>query len=159
VLSAQDDRGVLADTETLESSEMNVKNKADPAFTWLPNEYMSTLWKEFSTFGTLKPKQPKLQAPVITASRQSSGSIQLAWRIDPALDGGLRAVRIYRDDKLWKQLGVKAEAFIATSRDSTPESLREFDITDESSDAHAYSLTFLDVAGNESPTSELVRVP
>lgn len=159
VLSGAGTPGVLADIEALEPREMNPTNLAKPTLTWLPNEHMMTLWKEFSTFGNLKSKQPKLQAPAITALRQSSGSIQLTWQIEPALDGGLRAVRIYRDEKLWKQLGAKPEAFIATSRDSAPEGLRKQGMVDESQDAHTYSVTFLDSAGNESPHSQMARVP
>jgi len=30
---------------------------------------------------------------------------------------------------------------------------------DESKDTHSYTLTFLDIGGNESPPSEVVRVP
>ncbi len=159
VLSAQDHEGVLADMETLEQREINAVSKTDPKLTWLPNEHLLTLWQEFSEFGTLKPKQPKLKAPVIAAARQSNGSIQLIWQIEPALDGGLLAIRIYRDEKLWQQLGVKPETVIATSRDSAPEGLRKQRILDESMEAHTYSVTFLDTAGNESPHSQVVRIP
>jgi hypothetical protein len=81
------------------------------------------------------------------------------WRIVPNLDGGLRAIRLHRDGKLWKEIGIDEDAFLATSRDSTPEELRAHSLVDESKDSHSYTLTFLDVGGNESPPSEVVRVP
>lgn len=51
------------------------------------------------------------------------------------------------------------EAFLATGRDSAPEELRAHSLVDESKDSHSYTLTFLDIGGNESPPSESVRVP
>ena len=51
------------------------------------------------------------------------------------------------------------EAFLATGRDSAPAELRAHSLVDESKDSHSYTLTFLDIGGNESPPSESVRVP
>jgi hypothetical protein len=60
---------------------------------------------------------------------------------------------------LWKEIGIDEDAFLATSRDSTPEELRTHNLVDESKEAHRYSLTFIDAGGNESPPSVTVRVP
>jgi hypothetical protein len=157
VLSGNRVQGTLVDSQTHATKDMNSMNKADPGLTWLPNEPMAMRWKEFCMLGTLKPQQPNLQAPILTALRQANGFTRLAWNINPALDGGLRAVRVYRDEELWKQIGIKSGALLATSRDSTPESLREPGIADESSEPHEYFITYLDNAGNESPRSEKVR--
>ena len=131
---------------------------ADAFVPWQPNDSFATLWQEFSEHGTLKPKSPLLHAPSLTAKRDAKG-VHLEWRIVPNLDGGLRAIRLHRDGKLWKEIGISEDAFIATSRDSTPEELRAHRLVDESKDSHSYTLTFFDCGGNESPTSEAVRVP
>jgi len=159
VLCERASRGVLADTNDLTLREWNTANRSNSTFTWLPGKNFAFLWKEFSLLGTLKPTQPNLEAPSIVASRLPNGLIRLNWHVAPALDGGLRGLRVYRDGELWKELGVRPEAFIATSRDSTPESLREFGATDESSEPHTYSITYLDGAGNESPHSQSIRIP
>lgn len=130
----------------------------DAAASWMPNDTFAALWQEFSEHGTLKPKSPPLHAPSLTAKRDAKG-VQLGWRIIPALDGGLRTIRIHRDDKLWKEIGIDEDAFLATSRDSAPEDLRTRSFVDESKDQHAYTLTFLDSGGNESPPSEAISVP
>jgi pimeloyl-ACP methyl ester carboxylesterase len=130
----------------------------DASAPWLPNDSFAALWKEFSEHGTLKTKSPPLHAPSLTAKREAKG-VHLAWRIVPNLDGGLRAIRLHRDGTLWKEIGIDEDAFLATGRDSTPEELRAHSLVDESKDPHSYTLTFLDVGGNESPPSEAVRVP
>lgn len=124
---------------------------------WQPNERFAALWREFSEKGTLHPIKPQMKAPDLTIARDEQGKIRLSWRIIPELAGGLRAVRIHRDGMLWKEFGLKAGDFIATARDSTPESLREHGITDDAGGGHTYTLTFLDAAGNESPASAPVR--
>lgn len=130
----------------------------DTSVPWLPNEAFAAMWKEFSEQGTLKPKSPSLQTPLLTAKREANG-VHLTWSIVPNLDGGLHTIRLHRDGKMWKEIGIKEGAFLATSRDSAPEELRAHSLTDESKEPHSYTLTFLDIAGNESPPSEAVRVP
>ena len=125
---------------------------------WLPNDTFAAMWREFSEHGTLKPKSPPLQAPNLTAKRATNGTL-LEWRIVPNLDGGLRAIRLHRDGKLWKEIGIDEDASMATGRDSTPEILRAPHIVDESKEPHGYTLTFLDMGGNESPPSDATRVP
>ncbi|OYW26242.1 MAG: hypothetical protein B7Z47_07815 [Chthoniobacter sp. 12-60-6] len=127
--------GALVDMESLQERELGEANLRDSKLAWLPNAGLAKLWREFS-----------------------EGIVQLNWSVVPALDGGMRTLRIQRDGVLWKELGVKAGARIATSRDAPPEGLRALWIIDESKEAHVYSLTFLDVAGNESPASEVVKV-
>lgn len=112
----------------------------------------------FSEHGTLKPKSPPLHAPSLTAKCEANG-VHLDWHIVPNLDGGLRAIRLHRDGKLWKEIGIDEDAFLATSRDSTPVELRAHSLVDESKGSVSYTLTFLDVGGNESPPSEAARVP
>lgn len=150
--------GALVDMASLEVCELNEANRHDPALAWLPNGELAKLWREFSEHGTLQPVSPKLAAPTLTAARDGAGVVQLNWNVVPALDGGLRMLRIMRDGKLWKELGVKAGARIATGRDAPPEGLRTTGTSDASREAHVYALSFLDVAGNESPVSEPVQV-
>jgi len=140
------------------SGQASAQPSTDAAAPWLPNETFGALWQEFSERGTLKPKTPPLHAPVLTAKREADG-VHLEWRIVPNLDGGLRAIRLHRDGKLWKEIGIKKDAFLATSRDSTPEELRTMQLIDESREVHTYTLTFLDVASRESSPSPAVKVP
>jgi hypothetical protein len=130
----------------------------DVSTPWQPNDTFAALWREFSEYGALKPKSPLLYAPSLTAKHEAKG-VHLEWRIVPNLDGGLRAIRLHRDGQLWKEIGIDEDAFLATGRDSTPEVLRAHSLVDESKDSHSYTLTFLDIGGNESAPSESVRVP
>ena len=130
----------------------------DVSTPWQPNDTFAALWREFSERGALKPKSPPLYAPSLSAKHEAKG-VLLEWRIVPNLDGGLRAIRLHRDGKLWKEIGINEDAFLATGRDSTPEALRAHSLVDESKDSHSYTLTFLDIGGNESAPSESVRVP
>lgn len=134
------------------------KPSTDASAPWHPNDTFAALWREFSERGTLKPKSPPLQAPLLKAKRDAKG-IHLDWHIVPNLDGGLRTIRLHRDGKLWKEIGIDEDAFLATGRDSTPEELRTHRFVDEANAPHSYTLTFLDNGGNESPPSEDVRVP
>ena len=141
------------------SGEAQAPADSDPDTPWFPNDTFATRWQEFSEHGTLRPKSPPAQAPLLSAKRDASGAILLDWTIIPDLDGGWRAIRVHRDGKLWKTLGLKEGAFLATGRDSTPEELRPHSLTDDSRASHRYTLTFLDNAGLESPASAEVRVP
>lgn len=131
----------------------------DASAPWLPNDTFAALWHEFSEKGTLIPAKAPAQAAELQAKRAGDGKIKLTWRVVPDLTGGLRAIRIHRDGELWKELAIKPTDFIATSRDSPPEALRPMELEDESRDTHSYTLTFLDAAGNESPSSRDVNVP
>ena len=122
----------------------------DSSESWMPNAAFAKLWREFSETGTLRPIEPKLTAPELTVTRDAKGQARLTWRIVPEISGGLRALRVYRDGKLWKEIGLKPVDYLATSRDSTPEVLRGDGLTDDSAELHDYSLSFLDAAGNES---------
>jgi pimeloyl-ACP methyl ester carboxylesterase len=150
--------GALVDMASLQDRELNDASRHDPKLAWLPNAGLAKLWREFSEKGTLQPVKPKLAAPKLTAVRDAAGMVQLNWNVVPARDGGVRTLRIQRDGMLWKELGVKPGARIATSRDAPPEGLRALGISDESKGAHVYTVTFLDVAGNESPASEAAKV-
>jgi hypothetical protein len=140
------------------SGQANAGPSTDASVPWQPNDSFAALWREFSEHGTLKPKSPPLQAPTLTAKRDANG-VQLDWLIVPNLVGGLRAIHLHRDGKLWKEIGIDEDAFISTGRDSTPVELRVHSLVDQSKEPHSYTLTFLDVGGNESPPSEVVRVP
>lgn len=143
--------------DALLSGQASAQPSTDASTPWLPNDTFAALWRKFSEHGTLKPKSPPLHAPSLTAKRDADG-VHLAWRIVPNLDGGVRAIRLHRDGKLWKKISIDENAFLATSRDSTPEELRAHSFVDESQGSHGYSLTFLDIGGNESPASEVVKV-
>lgn len=140
------------------SGQASAQPSADGSIPWQPNDSFATLWREFSEHGTLKPKSPPLEAPTLTATRAANGTL-LEWSIVPNLDGGLRAIRIHRDGKLWKEISIDEDAFLATGRDSTPDELHVNSLVDESKETHSYSLTFLDIGGNESPPSEAAHVP
>ena len=126
---------------------------------WVPNAAFAEQWKVFSKKGSLLPPQPPKEAPVLMAERAVNGGTVLRWRISPELGGGLRGVRLYRDEVMWKELAIAEDGFLATSRDSTPEVLRVSQITDPSTSQHRYSMTYLDVGGNESPASAAVSAP
>lgn len=131
---------------------------ADTAASWLPNDSFAAMWREFSERGTLKPTSPPINVPSLTAKRDAA-EVHLAWSIVPNLEGGLRAIRLQRDGKLWKEIGIDEDAFLATSRDSAPQELRVSSLVDDSDGPHSYSLSFLDNGGNESPPSETIRTP
>lgn len=154
VLSGDTQPGALADIATLEERKVNEANQSDSTLAWLPNANFAKLWREFSETGTLSPVNPTLTAPELAVGRGHEGHTRLSWTLLPEISGGLRALRIHRDGQLWKEIGLKPTDFLATSRDATPEVLRNHEVIDESTEAHTYSLTFLDAGGNESPPSQ-----
>ncbi len=133
------------------SGKATTQAVVDAETSWFPDESFAAHWREFSEHGTLKPIHPDLTAPKLTVTQDSMGHTRLSWCVIPELSGGLRALRFYRDGKLWKELGLKPTDFLATSRDSAPEVLRLQELIDNSPAPHSYKLTFLDTAGNESP--------
>jgi hypothetical protein len=158
VLSGEAKPGALASIETLEMKELSETNTVDSSIAWMPNQRFTQMWQEFSRTGTFKTKSPPQNAPVLEARRESPEVIRLTWRLNPALDGGLRVVRIYRDGKPLKDLGLRDAAYLATARDSTPEELRAATFIDNARKPHTYSVSFLDNAGHESPLSTKVKV-
>lgn len=140
------------------SDQASAAPSTDTSVPWQPNDSFAALWREFSEHGTLKPKSPPPQIPLLSAKRDTNG-VHLTWRIVPELTGGLRAIRIHRDGHLWKEIGIDEDAFLATGRDSAPEELRAHSLVDESNEPHNYTLTFIDNGGNESPPSKIERVP
>jgi hypothetical protein len=148
--------GMLGDIASHEPRALDEAGRADPALAWLPNAGFARLWSEFSQHGTLRPSGPELAAPDLRAGREDDGGVRLAWRIVPELDGGLRGLRLYRDGKLWRELGAEAGASLATGRDSAPEPLRGDGLVDPEGGDRTYELSFLDAAGNESPRSAAV---
>lgn len=148
--------GALVDINTHEDRDMTAENLRHPKHAWLPTPELAKLWREFSDTGTIKPVKPSLSPPELKIVRNAEGHMVLEWNVRPNIVGGLRALRLYRDGKLWREFGVKPDAFVATGRDATPEELRKTGLTDDTDAAggeHAYSLTYLDAAGNESPHS------
>lgn len=150
--------GVLRDMTSLGVRELNERNLHDPALTWLPNPEVAEWWREFSETGTLKPTGDNPVAPVLSVGREENGSARLSWTVNPRLSGGLRSFRLYRDGKLWKELGVKPGTPVATSRDAPPEGLREHELVDGEGVEGTYTLSYLDAAGNESLKSEAVKL-
>lgn len=158
VLSGKAKPGALVDIETREDREVTDTYLNNPSITWTPNADFAALWREFAEHGTLDPTSSPAHAPELHGGRQADGTVRLTWRIVPEITGGLRTLRLQRDGQPWKEFGISATDFLATSRDSTPEKLRPMSISDDSRDEHIYTLTFLDAAGHESPSSAPVRV-
>ena len=144
----------FGDKDTLEIHDASADVKNDPSMVWLPNPSIAALWQEYSRSGQLPEHDPPGTTPSLTLSKEAAtGKMLLSWQVTPDLVGGLRAVRIYRDGELWKEIGVAAGDAVATSRDATPEPLRTTTLSDDSAGPHVYSLSFVDAAGNESQQS------
>ncbi len=158
VLSGRTDPALFADLESLEGRAADAATSRDPSCTWLPGATFAAHWREFSERGTLRPVQPALMAPQLQLEALPQGGGRLHWQVDPEAAGGLRALRVYRDGKLWREQGVKADAYLATARDAPPPELLA-DRPIEVPAAGSYELSFLDAAGNESPRSTAVRLP
>lgn len=158
VLAGRTEPAVFADLESLEIRSTDAAARQDPGLTWLPGPAFAALWREFSQQGTLRPVQPSLTAPQLQLEALPQGGGRLHWQVDPLAAGGLRALRVYRDGKLWREQGVKADAYLATSRDAPPPELLA-DRPIEVPAAGSYELSFLDAAGNESPRSAAARIP
>jgi hypothetical protein len=160
VLSGRTEPALFADLESLETHATDEAAVRDPSLTWLPGAAFAAHWREFSQRGTLRPVQPPLTAPQLQAEPLPQGGGRLHWQVDPQPEGGLRALRVYRDGKLWLEQGVKANAYLATARDAPPpELIADHPIEVPAPAAGRYELSFLDAAGNESPRSTAVRFP
>ncbi|MCB1090089.1 MAG: hypothetical protein KDL87_01060, partial [Verrucomicrobiae bacterium] len=146
--------GLYLDRETFAARETDPETRTLPEAVWLPNSDVAALWQTFSRSGTLPPVAAPKTAPEVDAKRDETGRLILAWEVTPEIVGGLRAYRVYRDGRLWKEIGLAPDEAVATGRDATPEALRKPTITDTPQDGpHTYTVTFLDAAGNESPPS------
>lgn len=146
--------GALREMASLEPREFDETNRVDPALTWLPNPDVAELWREFSEKGTLVPAQAPSAAPQFSATREAGGQVRLSWSLVPELAGGLRAVRLYRDGRLWREIGPASGMPLATARDAPPEGLRALPFFDKEGDASTYGLRFLDAVGRESSLAE-----
>lgn len=156
VLAGRTEPAVFADLESLEVRITDTAARRDPTLTWLPGPALAAHWREFSKHGTLRSRNPRRTAPRL----QVAGKGALDWQVDPEPDGGLRALRLYRDGQLWREIGVKAGAPLATARDAPPPELRlDSPIPVPAPATGSYELSFLDAAGNESPRSPAVRLP
>ena len=147
--------GALRDIASLEVREWSETTRLDPALTWLPNPEVANLWREFSESGTLVSAPGPRQTPELSATREADGRVRLSWSLVPELAGGVRALRLYRDGRLWRELGPAAEKPLATARDAPPEGLRALPFFDPEAGAQRYGLRFLDAAGAESPLVEV----
>ncbi|MGB3121848.1 MAG: hypothetical protein WBE58_23685, partial [Verrucomicrobiales bacterium] len=114
------------------SGDASGMDSKDAFMPWMPNPTIAKRWQEFSETGTLRPIEPKLSAPGVTVTQGFNGKTHLTWRIIPEISGGLRALRIYRDEKVWKERGLKPGDLLATSSHSAPEILRGYGISDDS---------------------------
>lgn len=160
VLSGRTEPTVFADLESLETRAADAATTRDPSLTWLPGSSFAAHWREFSQQGTLRPVQPSLTAPQLQLEALPQGGARLHWQVNPESSGGLRALRVYRDGKLWREQGLKADAHLATSRDAPPpELIADRPMQIPAPAAGSYELSFLDAAGNESPRSGTVRFP
>jgi pimeloyl-ACP methyl ester carboxylesterase len=134
----------------------------DPGHAWLPSESVARKWGEFSKSGTVTRTRAPSNAPVLHATLDNDARhVALRWQVEPELDGGLRAVRIYRDGKVWKEIGGKPGAFLATNRDSPPYGLHASTVRDDGVQpgaTHHYAVSFTDGAGTESPLSKPVKI-
>ncbi|MCB1208893.1 MAG: hypothetical protein KDK97_06180 [Verrucomicrobiales bacterium] len=160
VLSGDVRPGTFGDIASLEIRSANDDATAkEPGFAWMPNAAFAKLWHEFSEKGSLRPSVGPTKAPELTISVNEKGQKVLSWSLVPEISGGVRALRLYRDGMLWKDLGLKPTDFLATSADSAPASLRSTRLIDDSAEAHTYSMSFLDAAGNESPSGKAASIP
>lgn len=151
--------GALVSLASSESVELKAANLVNPEFLWLPTPRLADLWREFSESGTLKAVKPRLNAPVLKMAHNPQGKAVLSWSVEPALEGGLRALCFQRDGKPWKKLALQPSAFLATARDSTPTELRAHEIVEEDEGLHTYTMSYVDGAGNESPKSLAIPAP
>jgi hypothetical protein len=124
---------------------------------WMPNGEFRAMWSEFSKHGTLRPSTPAIGTPVLFARRNAEGEMALSWTLVPALDDGLRAIRIFRDGKIWREMLIPEDAPLATGRDSAPEALRPMSLGIPDGDAGVFTLIFSGASGRDSPVSNAVR--
>ncbi len=151
-------RGVWVDATTRELAPAEAGRSRDPAQAWLPSQAVAAQWKMFSETGTVVPARAPSRKPVLEAAwDEAARGVELHWRVEPELDGGLRLIRIFRDGVLWREIGRREAKFLTTSRDSPPHGLHAASARDETLRAGAkpvYTLAFVDAAGAESPGSE-----
>ena len=136
--------------------------RIDPGHAWLPSAAVARQWRQFSETGSVTRTRALAKPPVLWATTEADGgSVTLRWQVEPELDGGLRALRIYRDRTLWKEIGGKPGGFLATNRDSPPHGLHTSTLPDDTvrpGASHAYALSFVDGAGTESARSAPAEV-
>jgi len=157
--------GAWANVVSRSMVDVTPEVRSDPGHVWLPTQSMARRWREFSETGRIVAARGPSQPPLLAAAWvDESRAVGLRWRVEPELDGGLRAIRIYRDRVLWREIGAKPGAFLVTNRDSPPAGLHVSALVDDSArpgTSPVYTLAFVDAAGTESAWSApvTVRVP
>ncbi len=160
VLAGKTEPAVFADIENLQAHPTDAEALHNPGLAWLPGPGFAALWREFSRNGTLRPLRPNLTAPQLQAESLPQGGGHLVWQVDPEPSGGLRSLRLYRDGRIWREIGLTADAPLASSRDAPPaELLTDRPIQVPAPADGSYELSFVDAGGNESPRSPAVKLP
>ncbi|QDU41328.1 Carboxylesterase NlhH [Maioricimonas rarisocia] len=75
----------------------------DPDFSsasWLPNEHMARVWREFVTTGEVADETPPKHRPtLVSAGLDAAGRPRITWTARPDWESGIRGFRIYRDGR------------------------------------------------------------
>jgi len=72
----------------------------DPAkVTWLPNERIATMWREFVTTGSVTDRTPPPVPTGLQASPDGTHQIVLRWQAQADLESGIKTFRIYRQGR------------------------------------------------------------
>lgn len=136
---------------------------------WLPNERVARIWREFTRSGTVADSTPPFTPPTgLRARRLADGSISLTWAATPDFESGIGGFVIYRNGKRIAELrGGSQDSQIAgqfqpVSYHDTPQSpLRAMRFVDESPGSgkrQEYQVSLVNGVGAESRRSESLVV-
>lgn len=67
--------------------------------TWLPNERIATIWKEFVTTGWVTDKTPPPAPTGLQATPDGANRVTLRWQSQGDLESGIKTFRIYRNGR------------------------------------------------------------
>ena len=155
-------RATLVDTVTQQFKPVNSLSIRNAGYVWLPSPLLGKKWVEFSKSGTVKSFPPLLRPPLLAGRMvKDSNLVILNWQIKPELNSGIRAVKIYRNDSLHKEIGVTPNDFIAEHGDTAPKELlvsQWEDDTVQSGKTYSYRVSFTNAAGSTSKLSKAVSI-
>jgi pimeloyl-ACP methyl ester carboxylesterase len=126
------------------------------ATSWLPNERVAAMWREFLMTRDVSDSTTPVIAPTELAFESQGGELALRWRADADLESGIGAFKLYRDGSLLLQVPSGAEAFQGFNYGDEPEPVMPMMRATSIEPGHLYSVSLVNRAGLESPKSDAV---
>lgn len=156
-------RAWFGNIETFETGAAAQYDGEPNKVTWLPNERIASMWKEFVKTGWVTDETPPPAPTDLEATVVDANCLTLRWQAQADLDSGIKTFRIYRNgDRTTMYTGSAPDLFQKPNyHDTLEEPLREMVCTDSdviAGTTYTYEITTVNWCELESPRSGPVTV-